>query len=168
MKIFFILTFAIVCGMTVNAQEQPAQVTTYYLIRHAEKDRSDPNNKDPNLNSDGQKRAELWRNHFKNIKLDAIYATDYKRTAQTAKPTAEAKALATHIYDADDLYSEGFQEASRGKTVLVVGHSNTTPAFANAILGKKMYEDIDDSVNSNLYVITVDGEVHSWSLFTVE
>ena len=41
-----------------------------------------------------------------------------------------------------------------GKTVLVVGHSNTTPQFVNAILGVDRYSDIQDNNNANLYIVT--------------
>ena len=55
------------------------------------------------------------------------------------------------------MYDEEFQKVTKGKTVLVVGHSNTTPYFANKILGEDKYQDIDDSVNSMLFIVTIDG-----------
>ena len=45
------------------------------------------------------------------------------------------------------------------KTVLVVGHSNTIPTFANEVLGENIYEQIEDSNNSNLYVINFCNEL---------
>ncbi|TXD85132.1 histidine phosphatase family protein [Subsaximicrobium wynnwilliamsii] len=168
MKLFFILTFTFLFGMNSQAQNEATHVTTYYLIRHAEKDRSDGGNKNPNLNNDGQKRAQLWRYYFKNIKLDAVYATNYNRTKQTAKPIAESKELEIQIYDANDLFSEAFKEATKGKSVLVVGHSNTTPAFANAILGKQSHDDLNDGDNSKLFVITISGGEVFQELLTIE
>lgn len=67
------------------------ETTTYYLIRHAEKDRTDTSNKNPNLNLEGLERAKKWASYFKNIELDAVYSTNYNRTQQTATPTAEGK-----------------------------------------------------------------------------
>ena len=57
MKKIIVLTI-IFCAF-INLQQ--AQTTKYYLIRHAEKDRTDPTNQNPNLNEDGLKRAEKWQ-----------------------------------------------------------------------------------------------------------
>jgi bisphosphoglycerate-dependent phosphoglycerate mutase len=53
------------------------------------------------------------------------------------------------------MYDAVFKHATKGKNVLVVGHSNTTPFFANKILGKDLYKEIEDDNNSNLYIVTV-------------
>jgi broad specificity phosphatase PhoE len=137
---------------------QKAQTTTYYLIRHAEKDRTDASNQNPNLNDDGLKRAEKWAAYFENINLDAIYSTNYNRTMQTAKPTAEIKNLKIINYNPSKIYSYDFQNDTKGKTVLIVGHSNTTPFFANKILMKDEFKEMDDTDNATLFTITIIGE----------
>tara|TARA_B100000780_G_scaffold253039_1_gene200450 strand:+ start:2336 stop:2833 length:498 start_codon:yes stop_codon:yes gene_type:complete len=138
------------------------EVTTYYFIRHAEKLRVDKTDINPNLNYDGFKRAEAWRDVFSNIPFDAIYSTDYNRTKLTAKPTADSKNLSLLLYNPSDLYSKAFQNNTKGKTVLIVGHSNTTNVFANKVLGVERYDEINDNNNSNLYIVTViDGKATS-------
>ena len=138
------------------------EVTTYYFIRHAEKLRVDKTDINPNLNYDGFKRAEAWRDVFSNIPFDAIYSTDYNRTKLTAKPTADSKNLLLLLYNPSDLYSKAFQNNTKGKTVLIVGHSNTTNVFANKVLGVERYDEINDNNNSNLYIVTViDGKATS-------
>lgn len=163
-KHFFILLFAFSLFSSC-AQEE---TTTYYLIRHAEKDRSDSTNKNPDLKTKGQERAKKWAAYFKDIELDAIYSTNYNRTLQTAKPTAESKNLEIIKYNPRKMYTSDFQKETKGKTVLIVGHSNTTPAFANKILGSTAFTDIDDSVNSTLFKITVHGSTKSSEKTTVE
>lgn len=132
--------------------------TTYYLIRHAEKDRSDSSNKDPHLIEKGLLRAENWAKTFKNINFDAVYSTNYNRTKETALPTAKANNKELMFYDPRQLDIETFKAQTKGKTVLIVGHSNTTPFFANALLDQKKYEMIVDDNNGNLYIITLDGD----------
>jgi len=151
-KSLFILAFALF-SLASYAQE----VTTYYFIRHAEKQRTDKTNRNPILNYKGTQRAEKWSKVFSNVKFDAVYSTDYNRTKLTAKPTADAQKLPILLYNPRKMYSESFQNNTKGKTVLVVGHSNTTNAFANKVLGEKKYPQIDDSNNSNLYIVTVTG-----------
>ena len=140
---------------TFSQEETKAETTTYYFIRHAEKDRSDKNNRNPHLTQEGFLRAAKWGLVFENVPFDAIYSTDYNRTKETAQPTAEMKGLGVKLYDPRNLYSPEFSAATKGKTVLVVGHSNTTPAFVNTILKEAKHKDIDDRNNANLYIVTI-------------
>jgi len=140
---------------TLNLQAQKTETTTYYLIRHAEKVRSNANNKNPNLKEKGVDRAIKWSKTFKNIEFDYIFSTNYKRTIQTALPTAKNKNIEIQFYNPNDLYNEEFKALTTGKTVLIVGHSNTTPLFVNKILGEEKYQEIDDRNNANLYIITI-------------
>ena len=168
-KIFTIIILLVLTSCSFSQKKNTeANLTTYYFIRHAEKDRSDAKNRNPVLTEIGEQRAENWQSYFKDVKFDAVYATDYNRTKQTAMPTAKANQLDIKIYDANTLYSEEFQKNTKDKTVLVVGHSNTTPAFVNAILGEERYESIDDNTNSNLYIVKIsDGKI-SDELLNVE
>jgi broad specificity phosphatase PhoE len=155
MKYFLILCISLSYVLTMNSQKEKNKTTTYYLIRHAEKNRTNPSNKDPELTEIGLKRAQKWASTFKNIKFDKIYVTNYKRTKQTAQPTADTNKVSIEIYNPLNLYSESFKNSTKGKNVLIVGHSNTTPLFANKIIGENKYPEIDDSNNSNLYIVTV-------------
>ena len=145
----------VICFFLISIISHSQEVTTYYFIRHAEKLRVDKTDRNPNLNSKGLKRAESWKEIFSNISFDAIYSTDYTRTRLTAKPTANSKNLPILIYNPRDMYSKTFQNQTKGKTILVVGHSNTTNVFANKVLGFDKYEEIKDNNNSNLYIVTV-------------
>jgi broad specificity phosphatase PhoE len=153
----------------IEATENSVNTTTYYFIRHAEKDRSDASNKNPNLIINGILRAAKWSLVLEHVKFDAVYSTDYNRTKQTAQPTAEKNNVEITIYNSRELNSNEFIENTKGKTVLVVGHSNTTPMFVNAVIGKEKYNQIDDSNNANLYIVTISssGEI-SDTLLVIE
>ncbi|WP_430467923.1 histidine phosphatase family protein [Winogradskyella ouciana] len=131
------------------------KTTTYYLIRHAEKDTSDKEDKDPHLSEAGKTRADKWAKHFEGIALDAVYSTNYNRTKETATPTAKSKNLELTFYDPRNMDAKEFMAQTEGKTVLIVGHSNTTPMFTNAILGEKKYEMMQEDDNASLYKVTV-------------
>lgn len=157
MKNYFILLLVITFSLPSCAQETESstETSTFYFIRHAEKDRSDKQNRDPKLKEAGILRAAKWSLVLENVKFDAVFSTDYNRTKQTAQPTAEKNGLELTIYDPRNLDGKAFYEANKGKTVLVVGHSNTTPAFVNSVLGKDKHPDIDDNNNANLYIVTI-------------
>jgi 2,3-bisphosphoglycerate-dependent phosphoglycerate mutase len=150
--LLFFFTFSLLSACTTEDS------TTYYLIRHAEKDRTDKTNANPSLNLNGELRAQKWSTYFKDIPLDAVYSTNYYRTIETATPTAFSKDLKVLKYDPRNMYDSIFRSETKGKTVLVVGHSNTTPVFANKILGEKKYENMDDNDNASLFIVTISGD----------
>lgn len=170
MKKNILLVFSLLFVMNCFAQESKeseTETSVYYLIRHAEKDRSDKKNKDPNLTEAGNYRAAYWADVFKNVKFDAIYSTDYNRTQQTAAPTAEANELEVISYHPFKLDFKSFLMNTKGKTILIVGHSNTTPAYTNKLLNKEKFEPIDDTNNGNLYIVTVTGNSKTVQLLTL-
>jgi broad specificity phosphatase PhoE len=130
-------------------------ITTYYLIRHAEKNITDLTNKNPHLTEKGKQRAISWVSIFKNIQFDKIYSTNLHRTIETARPIALERGISIQKYDPKQLYNEAFKKRNKGKTILVVGHSNTTPVLANKILEKEYYSEIDESIHGNLYILQV-------------
>ena len=164
-----ILTFIFLILIVVpsfSQEENASETTTYYFIRHAEKDRSDKTNRNPHLTEVGKTRAENWSAILEQVTFDAVYSTDYHRTKETAAPTALKNKLELTLYDPRAIDVKSFMEATKGKTVLIVGHSNTTPMFVNMVLGLKKYEDIDDSNNGNLYIITIiDGKIFRSSAY---
>jgi len=154
-KFFFLIVLTTLFTLPTGCKTAEKETTTYYLIRHAEKDRSDTSNKNPNLTEAGHERALRWASYFDDFDLDAVYSTEYNRTQQTAAPTAEMKALSVQSYDPRNLFDDEFKSVTINKTVLIVGHSNTTPAFVNAIVGAQTYEDMADNDNSTLYKVMI-------------
>src|SRR5882724_305486 len=67
-------------------------VTTVIVVRHAEKN-IEPSNPDPDLSPAGQARAQELSRMFGDAGVNAIYATQYKRTQQTVKPLADKLGL---------------------------------------------------------------------------
>ena len=90
--------------------------------------------------------------------IEAVYSTSYKRTQNTALPTAKNNNLIINTYHPFKIDMQQFLKDTKGKSVLIVGHSNTTPGFANILIGKEVYSDIDDTNNANLYIVTIKGE----------
>ena len=151
MKNYFLFLFLI-------AQLSFAQnkTTTIYFIRHAEKvDRSN----NPDLSTFGLERAAHWSEIFSDIPFDAIYSTDFTRTKQTAAPTATNKKIDITIYDAKNIDFQKFKTDNLGKTVLVVGHSNTIPDFVNKLINQDVYSNIEDKTFGNLYIVTLNGDI---------
>ena len=139
-------------GKDIEINKEPV-ISTFYLIRHAEKDRSDETNPDPELTQKGMDRAIRWAEVFDNIALDMIYSTDYERTSMTAAPTSVKKELPISFYDPDTLDVDTFRKNHIGLNILIVGHSNTTPELANALLDEEKYDQLYDDDNASLFII---------------
>lgn len=161
-KTMSILCVTIIFGLTnlacndaskdIELNKEPV-ITTYYLIRHAEKDRTNPQNPDPELQQKGLDRAIRWAEVFDQVALDRIYSTNYERTTMTAAPTSVKKDLDIEFYDPSNLDIEAFKNEHWGQQVLIVGHSNTTPEFANKLLNEETYAIMDDTDNASLFII---------------
>ena len=151
-----LLTLVAACKESgkINVAEKE-NTSVYYFIRHAEKDRSDSTNKNPSLTIQGLERANKWARFFKDKNIAAVYSTNYKRTQQTALPIAKEQNLEIISYTAKELISEKFIANNKGKNIVIVGHSNTTPELVNSLLGEKKYEDIADSENNNVFIVTL-------------
>ena len=148
MRYLIILTILFFsCNLTVD------DCVEVYLIRHAEKDRSDPLNKNPHLNEKGIERSLLWNGYFENKEVNSIYSTNYNRTIETVLPVSIAKGIKPIIYSASNINYESFLKKEKGNTVIVVGHSNTIPGFVNKLIEDDYYKQINDTVNSNLYIV---------------
>ncbi len=136
-----------------NEETGEASVSTFYLIRHAEKDRTDPSNSNPELNQDGLGRAIGWAEVLDKVDLTAIYSTNFERTSMTAGPAAVKNSIEIQYYDPSDMDIAAFIAANEGGNVLVVGHSNTTPDFVNKLLGEEKYGQMEDDDNASLFIV---------------
>lgn len=135
----------------VNAQ---ATVTTFILVRHAEK--GNDGTDDPDLKPEGTERAKRLSSLLKNTSIDAVYSTRYKRTKNTVTPLALEKKLEIQIYETvtPDLI-DGLINKHNGKTILIGGHSNTVPQLANLLTGKEEYKTFPDTEYGNIFIVSV-------------
>lgn len=154
-----ILTFLILFSWGCKEDQPRASdgdesvITTFYLIRHAEKDRTNPDDIDPELNQDGLGRAMHWAEILNDVALDAIYTTDFERTRMTAAPASVKQDITVQVYDPEELNIDQFIADNLGKNVLVVGHSNTTPDMVNKLIGEEKYGPMDDTDNGSLFIV---------------
>lgn len=129
-------------------------VTTFILVRHAEK--AAEGGSDPDLKPEGMKRADSFAALFTKASVDAVYSTNYKRTRNTIAPLANSKNLTVNTYSsmkAADL--EVLLTKHTGGTIVIAGHSNTIPEIANALVGEKKFEQFTDADYGNILVISV-------------
>ncbi len=154
-KYFFSIAFCML--ITFSGCAQKKEVTTVILVRHAEK--ADDGTRDPFLSDAGKERAQALVDLLRETKVDAIYTTAYNRTRETVAPLAIVKSQALKVYAPKDKEAlKKIMEEGRGKTIVMVGHSNTIPWVANELLGEEKYPDWGDDDYDNVLIVSVFGD----------
>ncbi len=153
----FSMLFAVLGAVVVFAYFATFRrpITTVILVRHAEKI-IDPSNSDPDLSPAGQARAQELVRMFGDAGINAIYATQYKRTQQTVKPLADKLGLAVNQVNSKntaDLLAQ-IRSQHSGQVVFIAGHNNTVPEIV-AALGGPTFPIIPETEFDNLYIVTV-------------
>ena len=105
--------------------------TLIYLVRHTEKETGD----NPRLTEVGIQRAKDLSDFLKEKKVTGIYSTDYLRTQQTARLTAKMANRGVGSYNPSNLGELADKIKTHTGTILVVGHSNTTPKLVEMLGG---------------------------------
>lgn len=150
----FIACYVYLNNSVVLSQTAKSEITTIILVRHAEKAKSNDNN--PNLSEIGQQRAKKLAKTLKNASINAIYATEFARTQETAKPLSEIINIPIKIIEAnstDKLVNE-IQDKHKGENILIVGHSNTLPSIIEK-LGNIKIQEINENEYNNLFILNI-------------
>ena len=133
--------------------------TTVVFVRHAEKALTPTD--DPGLSEAGQRRAAELARQLAGVDvvagIDAVYATSYRRSAETAKPIADALKLQVRSYDAADTeqFLNELVKVEKGKIVLVVGHSDTVPVMIGNMGASKRVPPIAADEYDNIYIVSI-------------
>jgi broad specificity phosphatase PhoE len=145
--------------LLVAAQSAAAQASTVVIVvRHAERA---PGSGDPPISEIGQQRAAALAEIGKLTGVSAIITTQLLRTRQTAAPLAEQLKITPVVVPTQSDLAKHVAEivaAVRqqvGKTVLVVGHSNTVPAIVAALGGPKL-PDLCEPEYDSLVTLVLD------------
>ena len=149
--LFFLLAGNLLAKEVMCQSATADSTTTFILVRHAEKADNSPNT---NLSEAGQDRAKALLRLLSHVKIDAIYTTGLHRTQQTAQFVADHNGLAIQTYEIDANFpslTDLLAKKYKGKTVMIVGHSNTLPINIARLTKTKV--EIPESEFDNVYII---------------
>lgn len=138
------------------------QSTTVIFVRHADTG-VEMADGDPPLNERGRQRAELLADFLQDIDVvagvNAIYASDKRRTQETAAPLAKRLNLPVEI--ADHLDTDGFRRRVMrdhgGEIILIVSHSNTIAPLIDELHGSKRLAPFGADDFNRVYIVTIPG-----------
>ena len=142
-----VLLLSIFVAVTI-ASAEPVVV----IVRHAEKAASD--GKDPDLSPAGRARAEALARILKDSGITAIFTTEFKRTQETAAPTATSTRVTPTVVAAKDTAGLVAKLQQLSGNALVVAHGDTIPNIIKA-LGIDMVIQIPEDDYTELLVVTL-------------
>jgi len=122
------------------------------IVRHAEKAASSGN--DPDLAPAGRARADALARMLKDFGVTTIFTSEFKRTQETAAPTAKSTGVAPTVVPAKDIAALVSKLHQLKGNALVVAHGDTIPNIAKA-LGIDTPIQIPDDDYTELLVVTV-------------
>lgn len=135
--------------LVASAADAPPVV---FIVRHAEKAPTDGD--DPELSVAGQKRAEALARILTDAQIKAVFVTEFRRTQETAEPTARAAHVSPTVVPANDVPGLIAKLRALNGNALVVGHGNTIPDLVKAI-GISAAISIPDDDYSEILVVSV-------------
>ena len=148
--------FIVCCFLLALVVSTATAQSTIFIVRHAEKADA---TKDPDLSEAGHARAEALATMLKDANITAIYATEFKRTQQTAAPLAKALGISpTNLAAKDTAIVTAKLRTSNGNA-LVVGHGDTIPALIKT-LGISEPINITENDYDNLFVAVLAEKPH--------
>jgi broad specificity phosphatase PhoE len=148
----------IVFGLAWFAEQRAT--TTILFVRHADTDAVAPGG-DPPLNSIGIARANLLADFLDRIDVvagvDAIYASEFRRTQQTAEPLAKRLELEIQVADHYDVvgFMEDVLRDHKGEIVLVVTHEDVLAPLVEELHGSKNIAEFGPNDYDRLYIVTI-------------
>ncbi len=148
-----ILLILLFCAGMSYSNSLEARDTSFYLIRHAEKQKD--GTKDPSITKAGLERAKWIARYLSDKKITAIYSTNYKRTQETAAPTAQSSQINITSYDPRKLQTFAEELKSKTENALIVGHSNTTPYLASFLSGLEV-QGLSEDQYDHIFIVKMD------------
>lgn len=152
---YVLIFLAFVSFYNCAAAQQEPGVTKIFIVRHAEKETG----KDPLLTASGNARAGDLMRALQNEGIQKIYVSQFRRTQNTGDSLRLQLKIDTVHYAADtvcdNLISAIMEHSDFGKTILIIGHSNTIPQIIRKFgVTDYPYGDIPDNEFDNLFMIT--------------
>ncbi len=126
--------------------------TTYYIVRHAEKEAGSSMVTDVPLTAAGRESALALKDSL-DKKVSHLFSTDFLRTRSTAEPLVVAGSRNIELYNPRDTNFITRLKRMNSKGILVVGHSNTVDEIVNGLLGRKEMSDLPETQYGDLFIV---------------
>jgi phosphohistidine phosphatase SixA len=156
-RILFLAMSLLISGAVI------ARTTTIWIVRHAEKDKTNPENPNPDLSPEGKKRAQDLATYLKEVRFDAAYSTPLKRTHQTLEPLVTRNKISVADYNDVKTLIADLKQNHPGRNIIIAGHTNTVLETIEALGGQRPVNALSEEDFDYIFKVTLEGnkpEVH--------
>lgn len=144
---------------------QACSTTSYYIVRHAEKETQSANmSSDVPLSAAGKERAKALEGKLHSQKVKHIYSTNTIRTKSTAQPLSDLLGVNIQTYDHRDTSFVSKIKALPKGNVLIVGHSNTVDDLVNQFYPQAQLKDLPETQYGDVFIIKRKGKNYSFKV----
>ena len=115
----------------------------------------------PGLSAAGQRRARELARVLGDVdvvaSVDAIFATQYRKSQETADPLAKTLKLPVQVVDASNVrgLADMILQEYKGKIVFVVTDSEALPQLIRRFHGSKKLPLMAEDEHDNLYIVSI-------------
>lgn len=150
-----LLVAALFLAVAVPGIVMACKPTPVWLVRHAEAGAGP----DPALTAAGEARADAWYAELGEPSIEVVFATDTRRSRDTADAIAADAGARVELYDParPDLLVERLRALA--VPAVVVGHSNTLGPMAE-LFGADAGAPIDHDEHDRVYLVGVSPAAH--------
>ena len=133
--------------------------TTVIFVRYANVDGGEDAN--PGLSPAGRRRAAELARILGDVDVvagvDAIFATQYRNSQETAEPLAQKLQLPVQVVDSTNIrgLADMILQEYKGKIVLVVTDRDAIPQLIRRFQGSKKVPPMADTEHDNLYIVSI-------------
>jgi hypothetical protein len=133
--------------------------TTVVFVRYAET--LGPEDQNPGLSPAGHERARELARVVSSIDvvagIDAIFATQFRSTQETAEPLKEALQIPVQVVDSINVRGlrDMIQKEYKGKIILVITDAEAIPRLIRKFQGSKRLAPIAAREHDNLYLVSI-------------
>lgn len=148
---------AIALGLSWFFESQAT--TTVIFVRYA--DIVDRDAVNPGLNSAGRRRADELARVLGDVDVvagvDAIFATQFRKSQETAEPLAQRLQLPVQVVDSTNVrgLADMILQEYKGKIVLVITDREALPQLIRRFHGSKKLPPMADDEHDNLYIVSI-------------
>jgi len=138
--------------------------TTYYVVRHAEKETATTMSSDVPLSTAGRQRAEALKNRLQSRNIKYLFATPTLRTNATLQPLSNAIYIPIVAYNNDTLNQFiNRLRTIKNSNVVIAGHSNTVDDIVNTLTGRNYIAgDLPETAFGDLFIVKRKGNTYTF------
>jgi broad specificity phosphatase PhoE len=133
--------------------------TTVIFARYADLMSGDDAN--PGLSAAGQRRANELARVLADVDVvagvDAIFATQYRKSQETADPLAQQLKLPVQVVEASNIrgLADMILQEYKGQIVLVITDAEALPQLIRRFHGSKKLPPMAEDEHDNLYIVSI-------------